>query len=332
MKSYFKKPETFAPDFSWMEDGMSFDFDKEGRNHNECKDELDKQRNDGQVLHTPENNATEKILRDNAVKVARDLMNRGANICAIKESLRSCIKPDVLRRFASDIDKQLSLYGAVGRFVLDARGYKNCQEARQQLKGNPYRRYVAYIMGCGCGGSKEVITSLTAAKREATATDMLASSPLEGKRDRCRVKSACPSTLYVKIAGQGDIDKQWAGDTMIDLMNASVNAKEEGKKITASVADPYQRLKKMFIASEDIQDGGGLHIDENLPEGNTELFGADVELDLCDDPESEIEIDLSSPSGQDIVLEADSDYNQPLKDFKLSAFDSGVALDGELNG
>jgi len=265
LKNYLTEPVQLKPDFAWWldglthrEDGGNYDVKKNERNPHECKDELDMQWGEGGFVITEDNNvpATKKFLDHKVatqtiiVAQVRSMMNAGAKESVIRDFLASTQKPEIIKACGQEIDRQLKLTGSVGRFVLDARGYKNCDAAMKFASKNPFKKYMKFVIGCNCGThvttQKSKTGSYTASESSGDAiTDFLGE---DSDHDKNETYQACPTTGFQVMSGQGDIDEDWAGNTMIDVMNAAVLDKEQGKSFTASNEQPYMKLKKFFIA------------------------------------------------------------------------------------
>lgn len=291
------KPEEVTPDFSWT-DERDFDAEKNARNPHEIKDELASQWNKGKIPYTPENNSTKDMLktasRDSIVKQVRTMMNQGYTASVIRERLAKSQKPEILSYFKADIDKQLKLYGSVGKFVIDARGYGSCSEALQVAAKNPNKKYLAYVIGCQCGTPKQVFRVASESFSPENGDEDSLHAFLTGGQMQSETVPVCPTTGTHILSGEGDIDEQWAGNTMFDAINASHLSKEAGKSFIASNDSPYQKLKKFFIA-----------LDENeIPK----------EQDFSEAPVTE----AYTPAGMTLGLENDS----PASDVDLNQEDS----------
>lgn len=258
LKNYLRSPEQVKPDFGWWMDAESFDIDKNQRNPHECKDELALQwGNDGFVIQTDDNNVavmreSRKASVQNAfVMQARSMLNAGVAANDIRAYFAKHQKPEQVKACSTEIERQLKLAGSVGRFVLDARGYRDCSEALRFASKNPFRKYMKYMIGCTCGNHTKMkkITATAFTSTGDPIQDMLENNQQLDSEE----VDVCPRTGFQLMSGEGDIDASWAGDTMIDVMNACDLNQDSGKKFTASKDKPYMRLKKFFIAFDEGQ-------------------------------------------------------------------------------
>ncbi|MCK9154678.1 MAG: hypothetical protein M0P12_01040 [Paludibacteraceae bacterium] len=298
--NFIQKINELKPDFSWMEENDSYDVKKNERNPFDCKDELEKQWN-GDFIPSSEPEGSMKMMRNAKQKIiqsVRNMMNAGCKIDVIKSRISQNNKKEIVALFKPDIEKQLKLYGSVGRFILDARGYNSCKEAFESAVKNPYRKHFGYVLGCSCKEHAKI--------NRMPKTENLDFKIKEGPMDMVAsclnddyVKKeyfACIPTSLVLIAGAGDIDEKWAGDTMIDVMNAGFDNKDGNedviKKITASCDKPYDRLKKFFLAFEN-----GINVEEKFEANPEDIFtttSQDVEIPEIEVKTPEIEIPVRS--------------------------------------
>jgi len=329
--NFIQKINELKPDFSWTEDNENYDVEKNERNPYDCKDELEKQWNGKLVPSTPEEGSTKRMreAKQKMVQSVRNMMNAGCRIDVIKARIAKNNKKEIVALFQPDIDKQLKLYGSVGRFILDARGYGSCKEAWASTVKNPYRKYFGYVLGCGCHEHAE-LNQMPGHKNQdfklSESRDMVASC-LESDTEHKSYKACIPTSLVV-IAGAGDIDEKWAGNTMIDIMNAcsgdNEGNEESVKKITASCDKPYDKLKKFFIAFEQ----GEFQTEERFiinPEDVFTTTPQEIEI-----PESEVQIpDIEIPVRNDKINLYDDLERVEVGDMDGNSMDIDLAGEAE---
>jgi len=320
-KEVLPKPEEVKPDFSWTRE-PDFDVKIVERNPHEIKDELAKQfGKDRLIPYTQENNSTQNVLKTASKKIivqqVRTMMNQGLTPKAITARLAQFQKPEILSSCQTEIEKQFKLYGSVGRFILDARGYPSCSEALKTASKNPWRKYMTHVIGCKCGTPK------TAFRVAGKANDIKESPTdgfggvLEEKAPSVQEKiSVCPLTGIQILGGEGDLDSQWAGDTMFSIIDAADLDPESGKKIMASDSSAYQGLKKFFIAMDeslipqekikDVPVTEDYSVSGMEVQTNTDMPETDVDLNVPDNESISFLIPETQDQNFDINLQ-DSD-------------------------
>lgn len=297
LNKYLKEPAQFNPDLGWWIDAETFDVEGNHRNPHECKDELALQwGNEGYTLDTDEKivpvKAENKMasVQADIIQLTRSMMNSGMKTATIREYLAKHQNPNVIKACSQEIERQLRLEGSVGRFVLDARGYKNCAEALKVAEKNPFKKHLKYMIGCTCGN--HIKTKSFKSGMMLSGGDPIGDVMNDKSGTSVETKDSCPKTGMQILSGQGDLDESWAGNTMIDVLNACDLDEENGKKFSASKEQPYMKLKKFFIAL----DNGGFqraeedHLDMNSDNG-TNMNQAPVLVKLDDINTAPVEID-----------------------------------------
>jgi len=325
LKKYLKEPEQLKPDFGWWIDAETFDVEGNARNPHECKDELTMQwGEDGYIIETNDNNipvirqsSRKESIQASIILQTRSMMNAGIKTASIRNFLAKHQKPELIKACSSEIDRQLRLEGCVGRFVLDARGYKNCAEALKFASKNPFRKYMNFVIGCTC--DNHIKSKTYKAGSMISTGDPIGDYMNNNQTSSETITETCPKTGMQVLSGQGDIDSQWAGNTMIDVMNACDLDKDTTKGFTASKEQPYLRLKRFFIAldegnfkkqaedfdinkeqNEDINSAPlGVKIDENLPIADIDMNKKDNEsicfkLNKDAAPEEKLDVNVDS--------------------------------------
>lgn len=321
LNKYLKEPAQLKPDFGWWIDAETFDVEGNHRNPHECKDELALQwGNEGYTLDTedkivPNKVANRKdIIQSTVIQSVRTMMNSGMKTASIREYLAKQNNQKLVQACSQEIDRQLKLEGSVGRFVLDARGYRSCADALKTAEKNPYRKHMHYVIGCTCGN--HVKTRKITSCMMVSDGDPIGDSLKNDTQNTDETINSCPKSGMQILSGQGDIDSQWAGNTMIDVMNACELDKDGGKKFTASSEQPYMRLKKFFIAL----DNGEFDkmkedsLDMNSEEGiNMNSAAILVKTENFDTPA----VDINDQSGKVIQLNPEIKKESPLGDVTM---------------
>jgi len=309
LNKYLKEPAKLSPDLGWWIDAETFDVEGNHRNPHECKDELALQwgnegfmvETDDKIVPVKKENKKASIQAD-IIQITRSLMNSGMKTANIREYLAKHQNPNVIKACSQEIDRQLRLEGSVGRFVLDARGYKNCSDALRTVEKNPFKRHLKYMIGCTC--SNHIKTKDFTSGMMLSNGDPFGDVINDQTRTDVSTTNSCPKTGMRILSGQGDLDEEWAGDTMIDVLNASGLDKVGAKSLTASDEQPYMRLKKFFIAL----DNGNFSKEEIAPldmsaNQETDLGQAAISFKL--DDLNPISVNVNDDSGSTIKLNPD---------------------------
>jgi hypothetical protein len=232
---------------------------------------------------------------DSVIFFARELMNKGLRGRQVAASLKSRYPANLLAHASKGLRSMFAMEGLVGRVMVDARGYKNCQAALKAVANSPYKRFIKYVYGCSCGephvlqssdnGAIDVVKASTGNGFD----DFMAS---DEKRTASKMVSHCRSTMMPMIAAQGDLDKSYLDETMTEMMNvtgipegvvAEIRAME-GTNL-AKIRSAFRWVDRHADEMEDAQYQGKVDSSEFA------LGQADNEIDFFSAPLSEIDVD-----------------------------------------
>lgn len=294
-------------DHSWMTEPESILNIESMRNPNNVKPQLEMEWGVGgptidldEPAGTVKRNIPEENLGDaNAVILfARDMMNRGARGRQVVAALRGKYPPALLAKASKGLRAMFTLDGLVGRIMVDARGYKNCQAAMKAVANSPYKRFVKYVYGCNCGdphimpvNDSRIIGSLQASSGNGM-DDFLA-----GDKATASTAAYCRSTMLPIMASQGDLDRSVLDDTFVEMMNLTPVPQGVVKKVwsmktsnLARVRAAFRWLDEQVDEMEDAQYSGKVDNSEFV------VQRADNELDIFGAPQMDIEVDGTNPS------------------------------------
>lgn len=250
---------------------------------------------------TVKRNIPEENLGDaNAVILfARDMMNRGYRGRQVAASLRGKFPPVLLAKASKGLRSMFALEGIVGRIMVDARGYKNCQAAVKAAANSPYKRFIKYVYGCHCGDPHMIPTNesgvIGAVKKASSGNGF--DDFLAGDQRETALTAHCRSTMLPIMASRGDLDKSMLDNTLVEMMNLTPVPQSVIKDVWAMKASNLAKLRAAFRwldnrvdASEDAKYAGKVDA--------SEFFVDQVEtpLDIFDAPQAEMDVDGTNPS------------------------------------
>jgi hypothetical protein len=245
-------------------------------------------------------NIPEESLGDSdaVILFARDLMNRGFRGRQVVASLRAKYPHVLIAKAQKGLRAMFALEGLVGRIMVDARGYKNCQAALKAASSSPHKKFIKYVYGCTCGdphvlpmNDRSVIGNISASSGNGF-DDFLA-----GENTTLKLVSHCRSTMLPIMASQGDMDKSLLDDTFVEMMNLTPIPQGVINQVTAmstsnlgKVRAAFRWLDKRIDATEDAKYAGGVNASE------FEIRRADNEIDLSGLPQDDLSVDGTQPS------------------------------------
>ncbi len=338
-----KDQDTTLLDLEWMAKGLNFveedgtyDIEKNWSNPHDMKPDLRAQwglSGKDNILYTDDVNlpqsivkkaSKDEIMKDCITKTARSMMNGGRTKKEIVTAIASRLaSKEEIQRYASHIHASLEGYGATGRFMVDATGYKGCREAMVDAEKSKWKKNFGFIRNCNCHNKIRV-----ASENTVTHGGSFQSLFEDGN---VRVASAtydvCPVSGLRVFAGASDIDEQWAGDTGFDMMNASgADLPKEGKSVIASAVrqNPFEGLVALCTKLDDACPCKNNQIEL----GDQVDFGMDVRT--CP-----VQIDMGNgPSTLDgdvgFELPKTDEYSVPVDEFQPS-LDGAVKFDTTQN-
>jgi hypothetical protein len=186
-----------------------------------------------------------------------------------------------------------ALEGLVGKIMVDARGYRNCQAAIKSATSSPYKRFVKYVYGCSCGDPHVipiregggVMGNVVAGTGNATDDFFTSSHSASVSVPHCR------STM-MPILARGDLDPSLMDNTLVEMMNLTPLPESVADQIRAmncsdmsKIRAAFRWLDKQADAAEDGKYAG------RVDAGEYQLRRADNEIDLAGLPQPELPVD-----------------------------------------
>lgn len=317
-------------DHSWVETGLSR---KDGpildiesmKNPNNVKPQLEVEwgLGGGDIdLDEPAGIVQRNIPEDDndansVILFARDMMNRGARGRQVAAALRGKYPQPLLAKAQKGLRAMFALEGLVGRIMVDARGYRNCQAAVKSASLSPYKRFIKYVYGCSCGDPHTipirehgVIGSVAAGTGNAT-DDFFAS-------DHSASVSVphCRSTMMPILSSRGDLDPSLMDGTLVEMMNLTPLPESVADQIRAMKCSDMAKIRAAFRwidkqadSAEDAKYAGRVDASE------FQLRRADNEIDLSGLPLAELPVD-EKPGD----IELDELFDAPQIDVDLVQF------------
>jgi hypothetical protein len=229
---------------------------------------------------------------------ARDMMNRGYRGRQVSAALKKRFPPALLASASKGLRGMFALEGLVGRVMVDARGYKNCQAAMKAVANSPFKRFVKYVYGCSCGEPHLLPANETGFIDPVEQTSGNAFDDfLAGEKTTSKMAAHCRSTMMPIMASQGDLDKSFLDNTMIELMNLTPVPQSVVKKVWAMKVSNLARARAAFRwldrqvdAAEDAKYAGKTNA------GEFHIAQADNEISFSDAPQADMMVDGTNPS------------------------------------
>jgi len=234
---------------------------------------------------------------DSVILFARDLMNRGLRGRQVAASLRGKYPPALIAKAQKGLRAMFALEGLVGRIMVDARGYKSCQEAMKAVSNSPYKRFVKYVYGCNCGDPHNLpMNDMGLFDNVQASSGNGFDDFLAGEKSTAKMASHCRSTM-MPILAAGDLDKSMLDSTLIEMMNLTPVPQSVVNQVTAmsisnlgKVRSAFRWLDKQIDAAEDAKYAVSVDSSE------FKILRADNEIDLMGVPEPEMFVDGTNPS------------------------------------
>lgn len=242
-------------------------------------------------------------VTDGVIRFARDLMNKGAEWSDIQRQLGAKFPVSSLKKASNELAILAKKDGMVGRFVIDATGYKNCKLAAQSVKASPYKRFIKFIIGCNCGDHHFVESSDDRMKLSSSSgngiQDFLSDDVVYSKK----MIPLCASTM-IPILARGDLDEEWLDSGLIEL-EASFGLLESDKKLVKGTShDVVTKMKLAFNLIDKRKREKRLASDAKNYKSDASSFAlkkADFNVDLQKPAQGPLSVDLH---GKDIGPDA----------------------------
>ena len=348
LTSFFRKDSAIEDhslvDHTWLEDPSVMDLSSM-RNPNNIKPELEMEWGlGGPTINLDEpagvvqRNIPEEDMGDASAVIlfARDMMNRGCSGRQVAASLKSKYPPVLLAKASKGLRGMFAMDGLVGKILVDARGYKSCQDAMKSANASPYKRFIKCVYGCDCGDAHElpmndaVVIGPVPETTGNAMDDFMAS-------DGGTVKMAashCRSTMMPRMAA-GDLDKSLLDGTLTELMNTTPLPEGVVKDLRAMKVSnlakaraAFRWLDKQADKADDAKYAGKVDASEYS------LKRADNEIDIVDAVPSDIAVN-EMPGELDVeIFDApSSSLDFDVEQFKEPEFEGvgdEVGLDEEV--
>ena len=268
-------------------------------------------------------NIPEENLGDASAVIlfARDRMNRGFRGSQVVAALKAKYPSVLLAKASTGLRNLFAMEGIVGRVMIDARGYKNCQAAVKASSNSPYKRFIKYVYGCSCGdphimqmNDSRIIGSDTASCGNGF-DDFLA-----GDKTTAKTAAHCRSTMLPIMAAQGDLDKSLMDSTLIEMMNLTSVPQTVLKKVWAMKGSNLGKIRAAFRYLDKKADQAEISkYAGNVDSKEFQLRQADNEVQIENGPMDDMYVDGTNPS-----LFTDFEPNQPV----MTNFDGPASLPG----
>lgn len=237
---------------------------------------------------------------------ARDMMNRGFRGRQVTAALKKRFPPALLASASKGLRGMFTLEGLVGRIMVDARGYKNCQAAMKSAASSPFKRFIKYVYGCSCGDPHVIPMNDAGIIGDIGQTsgngfdDFLA-----GEKSTSKMASHCRSTMMPIMASQGDLDKSFLDNTLIEMMNLTPVPQAVVKKVWAMKTSNMARIRAAFRWLDEQADVAedNRYTDKVNP-SEFHIGRADNEISFADAPQEDISVDGTNPSLMTDIEEA----------------------------
>lgn len=258
------------------------------------------------------------------IMFARDMMNRGYRGSQVVASLRKRFPSALLANASKGLRSMFALEGLVGRIMVDARGYRSCQDALKSASNSPFKRFVKYTFGCCCGephvlpsNDMDIIGSVQ--ESAGNPTDAF----LAGEKTTSKTATHCRSTMLPILSSQGDIDKSLLDGTLIEMMNLTPVPEGVLKDIRAMKTSNLAKIRAAFRWLDNSIDASeGSKYANDADSGAFNLVHADNEIDIFDAPLADIPVD-ERPASLDVDVELfeSPDMGIEMEQFKEPEFE-----------
>jgi hypothetical protein len=295
-------------DLSWYKDGMKtpgeITFHPEGsKNPNNVKPEAQDQWGYGDISPIfvedisgmVKRNIPEKDLGDVApvVLFARHMMNQGASAPVVDREIKARFTKEEMRQGLRGLKSLLAMDGIIGRFAIDARGYENCNQAKQAAEKSPYKRYMKFIIGCSCGDPHMIPAQDNGLEMVASTGNVADDFFAMDESYESKEIPHCRSTMLPLYASVDDLDPSWQNDLMVVVENLSGIPGDEAKRIRMLDEKPIKKAQMMFRAIDKIASTEGRQrYSEPIDASEFMIDTAENEIELVAESQS-IEIDAS---------------------------------------
>lgn len=245
---------------------------------------------------------------------ARDMMNRGYRGRQVTAALKKRFPPALLASASKGLRGMFTLEGIVGRIMVDARGYKNCQAAMKAASNSPFKHFIKYVYGCSCGDPHNLPMNDAGIIGDVGQTsgngfdDFLA-----GEKSTSKMASHCRSTMMPIMASKGDLDKSLLDSTMIEMMNLTPVPQAVVKQVWAMKTSNLARCRAAFRwLDKQVDEAEDARYTDKVDSGEFQIDQADNEVSFFDSPQADISVDGTNPS---LMTDIEDPGNAPMTNF-----------------
>ena len=311
-------------DHRWWETGMvkpgEITFDPEAhdvKNPNNVKPEAQDQWGYGDIspiFDDPTAGEVDRMLPERAygdagpvIIFARDMMNAGAPLSAVKRELKAKYPQELLVASNDELQKLLDMDGVIGRVAVDARGYKSCEQALMRAAHSPYKHFIKFVIGCSCG-DPHMVQADNGSKIRLVESSGNGIDDFFGSSEPATVRQAmvphCNST-HVRMfeSSMDDLDEEWMDDTMIDIVNLAGLPEDESQRIRVLDAQPLEKVREAFRTLDRLRSKRAkVRYSEPVDASEHIIHAADNEIELMAAPVPFGEIDGTNPAIQHTII------------------------------
>jgi hypothetical protein len=321
-------------DLTWYQDGMKnpgeITFNPEGsKNPNNTKPEAQDQWGYGDISPIFDEDIAGVVdrhipledLGDVAPVVifARDLMNKGADAKTVDREIKANFTKEEMRQGIKGLKELIAMDGIIGRIAIDARGYKNCEQAKRATENSPYKRYLKFVIGCTCGDPHMI--PVADEKMEIVASTGNVADDFFAMSDaphQVKTIPHCQSIRMPLYAAIDDLDPEWTNDLLTVVENISGVPAGELEKIKMLDAQPVKKAQTLFRV-----------IDKIATDKEVQKYASQVDASefMIEAGENEIELFAEAMPEMDIDGSAGDFMGQEVPSILAEIEDIDMAMD-----
>jgi len=246
---------------------------------------------------------------DKVVLFARDLMNRGLRGSKVASELKSRFPSALLATAQEGLREMFAMEGLIGRVMIDARGYKNCQAAMKAASNNPYKRFIKHVYGCHCGDPHMIHANDVNIIGDRKASSGNGFDDFFGSDDRSESMVSHCRTTMLPIYARGDLDRSDMDSTLIEMGEVTTIPQTVLSKIRDASGSNVWKIKKAFRYLDKVADENDRKQYASKIDASEYLVErADNEIELGAEAMSDIEVD---PTSGDLFSEIETEKFVP---------------------
>lgn len=278
--------------------------ENEIKNPNDIKSELEAEWGYGDISPTlgynekPEDTQrnisgnSEDTDKNQVIKFARDLMNRGNTASVVDASLKKHFPTATLKKASKELRELFSMDGILGRIAVDSRGYESCDEAVKVASNSPYKRFIKYVIGCECG-DPYMMPALTEGENEdADSTGNSTDDFFAASDDYVVPRVAhCPTSMMPLFgSAEKDIHKREA-EYLTNIMNVTGLPHGIVEKLKKQKEKSVKKVQKAFCALDRMHEKRDKQkYSEKVDSSEHEIKPAENEVEFTEAPEGQMDV------------------------------------------